>query len=243
LTKRLRVHGVMPGILAVSDRPLNPRRLRNEARALGDPAAKDLVAEVSTPEIRIYSPNAKATVALIDCGVKQNIIRSLVDLGASVVRVPYDTEFERIMSFAPRGVVLSNGPGDPKRCRGTIRTVVRLMKEGLPIFGVCLGNQILALASGADTFKLKFGHRSQNQPCLEEGTERCYITSQNHGYAVDASRLGRNWLPWFTNANDRTNEGIRHRSKPFASVQFHPEAAPGPIDTGFLFRDFLGSLR
>ncbi len=243
LTKRLRVHGVMPGLLAVSDGPLNPRRLRDEARALGDPAGRNLVAEVTTPEIRIVNPNSKRTVVLIDCGAKQNIVRQLVGLGASVVRVPHDTEFERIMSFAPRGAVISNGPGDPKRCGETVRTVARLMKEGLPVFGVCLGNQILALASGADTFKLKFGHRSQNQPCLEEGTERCYITSQNHGYAVDASRLGRDWEPWFTNANDRTNEGIRHRRKPFTSVQFHPEAAPGPTDTGFLFRDFLEGLR
>jgi carbamoyl-phosphate synthase small subunit len=243
LTKKLRVHGVMPGLLAVSDGSLNPRRIRDQARDLGDPAARDLVAEVTTPEIRIYSPNAKKTVALIDCGAKQNIIRCLVGLGASVVRLPYDTDFERIMSFSPRGVVISNGPGDPKRCRETVRTVARLMKEGLPVFGVCLGNQILALASGADTFKLKFGHRGQNQPCSEEGTGRCYITSQNHGYAVDASRLGRDWLPWFTNANDRTNEGIRHRRKPFSSVQFHPESAPGPTDTEFLFDDFLESLR
>ncbi len=242
LTKTLRVHGVMPGLLAVSDKPLNPKRLRDEARAIGDPAARNLVGEVTTPEIRIYSPNARKTVALIDCGVKQNIIRHLVRLGASVVRVPFDTEFDRIMSFSPRGVVVSNGPGDPKRCPETIQTVTRLMKEGLPVFGVCLGNQILALASGADTFKLKFGHRGQNQPCLEEGTERCFITSQNHGYAVDASSLGREWLPWFTNANDRTNEGIRHRRKPFSSVQFHPEAAPGPVDTEFLFRDFLEGI-
>ncbi len=243
LTKRLRVRGVMPGLLAVSDTPLNPRRLRNEARALGDPLARDLVAEVTTREIRIYSPEAKKTVALIDCGVKLSIIRHLVGLGASVVRVPYDTSYERIKSFSPRGIVISNGPGDPRRCRETVRTVARLMKNGLPILGVCLGNQILALAAGAETFKLKFGHRGQNQPCLEEGTGRCYITSQNHGYAVDASRLGRNWLPWFRNANDRTNEGIRHRHKPFSSVQFHPEAAPGPTDTGFLFRDFIGGLR
>jgi carbamoyl-phosphate synthase small subunit len=243
LTKRLRALGVMPGLLAVSDGPLNPRRLREEARALGDPAARDLVAEVTTPEIRIYRPNAKKTVALIDCGVKQSIIRKLVGLGASVIRVPFDTHFERIMSFSPRGVVISNGPGDPKRCRETVRTVARLMREGLPVFGICLGNQILALASGADTFKLKFGHRGQNQPCSEEGTGRCYITSQNHGFAVDDSRLGRDWLPWFRNANDRTNEGIRHRRKPFTSVQFHPEGAPGPTDTEFLFRDFLEGLR
>ena len=145
------------------------------------------------------------------------------------------------MSFAPRGVVLSNGPGDPKRCPDVIRTVRRLMRENVPVFGICLGNQILALAAGADTYKLKFGHRSQNQPCLEDGTERCYITSQNHGYAVDPRTLPRGWRPWFTNANDGTNEGIRHRPA-LPGVQFHPEASPGPIDTAFLFDEFLGRL-
>jgi len=243
LTKKLRVHGVMPGVLAVADGPVNVRKLQAAARTLPDPNVRDLVAEVTTPEIRIYNPRARKSVVLIDCGAKQGIVRSLVRRDVSVVRVPADTDFARILSFSPRGVVISNGPGDPKRAAATIAAVRRLLREGLPLFGVCLGNQILALAAGADTFKLKFGHRSQNQPCLEEGTKRCYITSQNHGFAVDSKSLPRDWAPWFTNANDGTNEGIRHRRRPFWSVQFHPEACPGPTDTEFLFDEFLEAAR
>jgi carbamoyl-phosphate synthase small subunit len=239
LTKKLRVHGVMPGLLAVADGPLNLVRLRNEARTAPDPNARDLVAEVTTPEIRIYNPRAPKTVVLIDCGVKQGIIRALVRRGVSVVRVPADTDAGRILAFAPRGVVISNGPGDPKQAVATIAAVRRLLRENIPLFGICLGSQLLALAAGGDTFKLKFGHRSQNQPCLEEGTKRCYITSQNHGFAVDPTTLPRGWAPWFRNANDGTNEGIRHRRLPVFGVQFHPEACPGPTDTEFLFDTFL----
>ena len=239
LTKKLRVHGVMPGLLAVDDGPLNLARLRREARVAPDPNARDLVAEVTTPEIRIYNPRAPKTIVLIDCGVKQGIIRALVRRGVSVVRVPADTDAGRILAFAPRGVVISNGPGDPKRAVATIAAVRRLLREDIPLFGICLGSQLLALAAGGDTFKLKFGHRSQNQPCLEEGTKRCYITSQNHGFAVDTATLPRGWAPWFRNANDGTNEGIRHRRLPVFGVQFHPEACPGPTDTEFLFDTFL----
>ena len=239
LTKKLRVHGVMPGLLAAADSPLNVARLRREARVAPDPNARDLVAEVTTPEIRITNPRAKKTIVLIDCGVKQGIIRALVRRGVSVVRVPADTDAGRILDFAPRGVVISNGPGDPKRAASTVGTVRKLLREAVPLFGICLGNQLLALAAGGDTFKLKFGHRSQNQPCLEEGTKRCYITSQNHGFAVDTATLPRGWAPWFRNANDGTNEGIRHRRLPVFGVQFHPEACPGPTDTEFLFDTFL----
>jgi carbamoyl-phosphate synthase small subunit len=239
LTKKLRVHGVMPGLLAATEGPLNAARLRREAKAVADPNARDLVAEVTTPEIRIYNPRARKTVVLIDCGVKQGIVRALVRRGVSVVRVPADTEAGRILDFSPRGVVISNGPGDPKKAAATVATVRRLLREGVPLFGICLGNQVLALAAGATTYKLKFGHRSQNQPCLEEGTKRCYITSQNHGFAVDAASLPAGWAAWFRNANDGTNEGIRHRRLPAFGVQFHPEACPGPTDTEFLFDAFL----
>jgi carbamoyl-phosphate synthase small subunit len=232
----------MPGVLAVSAGALNPRKVRGQALGLADPNARDLVAEVTTPEIRITNPGARKSVVLIDCGVKHGIIRALARRDVSVIRVPAATEAARILSFAPRGVIISNGPGDPKRATATIAAVRKLMRENLPVFGICLGNQILALAAGADTYKLKFGHRSQNQPCLEEGTKRCYITSQNHGYAVGRETLPRDWLPWFTNANDGTNEGIRHRRRPFWSVQFHPEACPGPTDTEFLFDRFLEAI-
>ncbi len=239
LTKKLRVHGVMPGLLDAGDDPQSPARLRREAREVPDPNARDLVAEVTTPEIRIYNPQAPKTVVLIDCGVKMNIIRSLLRRGVSVVRVPADTDAGRILAFSPRGVVISNGPGDPERATATIAAVRRLLREGVPLFGICLGSQVLALAAGGTTYKLKFGHRSQNQPCLEEGTKRCYITSQNHGFAVDSASLPRGWAPWFRNANDGTNEGIRHRRLPVFGVQFHPEACPGPTDTEFLFDAFL----
>jgi len=156
-----------------------------------------------------------------------------------VVLVPWDYDFG---AEEYDGLFISNGPGDPKQCASTIDTVRRLMQEQIPIFGICLGNQILSLAAGGNTYKLKFGHRSQNQPCLEEGTKRCYITSQNHGFAVDVRTLPSGWHPWFTNANDGTNEGVRHASKPFFSVQFHPEAAPGPTDTDFLFDRFIKML-
>ncbi len=243
LTKKLRVHGVMPGLLAVADGPLGAGRIRREARAVADPNARDLVAEVTTPEIRIYNPRAPKTVVLIDCGVKMGIVRSLTRRGVSVVRVPADTDADRILGFAPRGVVVSNGPGDPERAAKAIAAVRRLLAEGVPLFGICLGNQILALAAGGRTYKLKFGHRGQNQPCLEEGTKRCYITSQNHGFAVDAASLPRDWAAWFRNANDGTNEGIRHRRRPVFGVQFHPEACPGPTDTEFLFDRFLEAAR
>jgi carbamoyl-phosphate synthase small subunit len=243
LTKKLRVHGVMPGLLAVADGPLGAARLRREARTVADPNARDLVAEVTTPEIRIYNPKARKTVVLIDCGVKMNIIRSLARRGVSVVRVPADTDAARILGFAPRGVVISNGPGDPARAAFTIETVRRLLAERVPLFGICLGNQLLALAAGGRTYKLKFGHRGQNQPCLEEGTKRCYITSQNHGFAVDTASLPRGWAAWFRNANDGTNEGIRHKRLPAFGVQFHPEACPGPTDTDFLFDAFLEAAR
>ena len=243
LTKKLRVHGVMTGLLDAGDGTMSPARLRREAAEVADPNARDLVAEVTTPEIRIYNPQARRTIVVIDCGVKMNIIRSLARRGVAVVRVPADSDAERILSFAPKGVVISNGPGDPERATAAIEAVRRLLGEGLPLFGICLGNQILALAAGGRTFKLKFGHRGQNQPCLEEGTERCYITSQNHGFAVDTESLPRGWRPWFRNANDGTNEGTRHIRKPIFGVQFHPEACPGPTDTDFLFDEFLEAAR
>ena len=175
-------------------------------------------------------------------GAKESILRALFRLKLRVVRMPAQSAYREVMDQAPAGVVISNGPGDPQQCRQTIQTVAALMRERLPLFGICLGNQILALAAGGRTYKLKFGHRSQNQPCLEVGTKRCYITSQNHGFAVDPKSLPKGWHPWFTNANDGTNEGVRHASQPFMSVQFHPEAAPGPTDTEFLFDRFCGML-
>jgi carbamoyl-phosphate synthase small subunit len=156
-----------------------------------------------------------------------------------VLRVPWDYDF---LSEPCDGVVLSNGPGDPKQCGPTVVNVQRAIAAGYPILGICLGHQLLALAAGANTYKMKFGHRGQNQPCVVVGTKRCVITSQNHGYAVDTSTLPEGWSPWFTNANDGSNEGLRHDSKPLMSVQFHPEAMPGPTDAAYLFQEFIDVL-
>jgi len=243
LTKKLRLHGVMLGILETYYAKADLAALRREARLIPPPDRRHLVGEVTTKKVKVYNKDERPTVVLVDCGTKLGILQALLRRNVRVVRVPADTPFEKIMDHAPAGVVISNGPGDPKQCAPTIAAVRRLIQENVPLFGICLGNQILALAAGGDTYKLKFGHRSQNQPCLEEGTRRCFITSQNHGFAVDPKSLPKGWHPWFTNANDGTNEGLRHATRPFLSVQFHPEAAPGPTDTDFLFDRFLEGVR
>jgi carbamoyl-phosphate synthase small subunit len=225
LTKRLREKGTMLGKIVFG----------NEDIPFTDPNAENLVDHVSTKDKIVYGSGA-TRVLLIDCGVKYNIIRCLLKRGVRVIRIPWDFDFSEEQY---EGIIISNGPGDPKMCTRTIAHIRAQLENETPIFGICLGNQILALASGADTYKLKYGHRSQNQPVLLAGTNRCYITSQNHGYAVDTKTLGKDWDAWFTNANDMTNEGIRHKTKPFFSVQFHPEATCGPVDTEFLFDDFI----
>ena len=244
----LRESGI-PGLYGIDTRMLT-KQLREKGTMLGkilapgedipfhDPNAGNLVATVSVDAPVTYSDGAKKVV-IVDCGCKTSIVRSVVERGATVMRVPwnYDLANEEF-----DGLIISNGPGDPKQCQETVAIVKQVMQRDKPILGICLGNQILALASGADTYKLKYGHRSQNQPCREVGTPRCYITSQNHGYAVRPETLSDEWESWFINANDGTNEGIRHRSRPLMSVQFHPEAAPGPYDTGYLFDRFLSLL-
>ncbi len=228
LIKSLREKGSMLGKIIVS----------NDAVEFHDPNQENLIKGVSIKYPTRYVGGA-ITIVVIDCGCKSSIIRQLLARGVTVLRVPWDYNF---LHEKFDGVVISNGPGDPKLCEQTIACVREVMKKRIPIFGICLGHQILALAAGGNTYKLKFGHRSQNQPCIEVGSQRCYITSQNHGYAVQADTLPRDWEPWFTNANDGTNEGIRHLIHPFMSVQFHPEAAPGPVDTGHLFDTFVNCI-
>jgi carbamoyl-phosphate synthase small subunit len=244
LTKKLRAHGVMLGILQVSkeNEEVNLDGLLQESKAIPDPNLTDLVAEVSVKEPVHYKAEGNRTVVLIDCGVKNNIIRNLLKRGISVIRVPYDFSAKEILDYHPDGVFLSNGPGDPKKCIKTIQSAAELV-EKVPIMGICLGAQILALSQGGDTYKLKFGHRSQNQPALELNTNRCYITTQNHGYAIANECFSRTELePWFINANDKTIEGVRHKSKPVFAVQWHPEASPGPYDTEFLFDLFAKNM-
>ncbi|MEM4267258.1 MAG: glutamine-hydrolyzing carbamoyl-phosphate synthase small subunit [Candidatus Woesearchaeota archaeon] len=227
VTKRLRERGVMLGKLVYEN-------VHEDDVPFENPNNMNLVAEVSVKRVETYGSGEKKVI-LLDCGAKYNIIRSLVLRGIKVMRVPWNYD---ISSLDYDGVFVSNGPGDPKMCVTTIESLRQAMKKKVPIMGICLGNQLLALAAGANTYKLKYGHRSQNQPCIDVKTGRCYITSQNHGYAVDKETLPSGWEEWFVNANDGTNEGIRHASLPFCGVQFHPEATPGPVDTAFLFDKF-----
>lgn len=178
-------------------------------------------------------------IVLLDTGTKYSIIRNLIKSGFTVVRLPWDTSYKEILSYKPKGVVISNGPGDPKVCKSTIATASLLIKSSVPTLGICLGNQILALAAGAETYKLKFGHRGQNKPCRDIRNKLTYITSQNHGYGIDPKSLEKtDFKIWFSNIDDDTVEGIEHSSKPIIAVQFHPEASPGPYDCMFVFDRF-----
>jgi carbamoyl-phosphate synthase small subunit len=229
LTKKLRDRGTMLGKIIYSD---NDPGFYN-------PNKENLATFVSIKDPVFYEAGRKKMIALLDCGCKNGIIRSLLNRGVSILRVPWDYD---VSNEKFDGLLISNGPGDPKMYKQTISNVRKIIERNLPILGICLGNQILALAAGADTYKLKFGHRSQNQPCLKAGSKHCYITPQNHGYAVNTKSLQQGWVPWYSNLNDGTNEGIRHISKPFYGVQFHPEASPGPTDTCFIFDQFIGML-
>ena len=226
LTRMIREEGVMPGRIVIDGEP-DPT-----------PETEHPVAIVSCKKVLQYGKGSKRVV-LVDCGVKHNILRCLISRGMEVVRVPWDYDFTD-MDYD--GLFLSNGPGDPSVCTATIDHLRKALQGDRPVFGVCLGSQLMALAAGAKTFKLPYGHRSHNQPVRRVGTDRCFITSQNHGYAVDPATLPEGWEPFFENLNDGTNEGIRHLTKPFFATQFHPEASGGPVDTEFLFDDFISLL-
>jgi carbamoyl-phosphate synthase small subunit len=235
LARTLRERGVMLASIKIGESPeaVVPDRMSH-------PNLTDLVGEVSVREPIIYHPERKNRIALIDCGVKFSIIRNLLKRDVGVHRLPYDATTDTIMQEEPVGVVVSNGPGDPKMCKKTIQTIQQLIEADVPVLGICLGNQLIALAEGADTYKMKYGHRSQNQPALDLETGRCYITTQNHGFAVDKTALENAGLEvWFVNANDRSIEGIKHPKKPCWGVQWHPEASPGPTDTEFIFDLYL----
>lgn len=229
LTKKLRAKGTLLGKILHNHQKKNFR----------DSNKENLVATVSIDNPIIYE-KGKRVVLLVDCGTKNSMIQAFLNRNFTVKRVPWDYDFT---TENVAGIVLSNGPGDPKKCKKTITHVTKVLETNIPILGICLGSQILALAAGANTYKLKYGHRSQNQPCMEVGTNRCYITPQNHGYAVDADTLPQDWREWFYNGNDQTNEGIKHISKPYFGAQFHPEASPGPDDTEFLFDMFVRAMK
>ncbi len=229
LTKILREKGSMLGKIEFEAEPIE----------LVDPNLMNLVAITSTNTVEIYG-EGDATVVLVDCGVKNNIIRCLIKRGVNVIRVPWDYDFTTLKYD---GLFLTNGPGDPTMCEITVQHIRTAIQQEKPIMGICLGNQLLGLAAGCTTYKLKYGHRSHNQPVLLNGTNRCFITSQNHGYAIDQNTLPDDWETLFYNVNDGTNEGIRHKTKPFFSTQFHPEASSGPVDTEFLFDDFIQNIK
>jgi len=197
------------------------------------------VEEVSIKEPIVYG-NGDVKIVVVDCGVKANIVRNLLERGATVKVVPWNWN---LAEEDYDGLMIGNGPGDPSLLTPLIDNVRNAMDKDRPMFGVCLGNQVMALAAGGSTYKLKYGNRGQNQPCIDQFTGKCFVTSQNHGYAVDNSTLPPDWRPYFVNANDYSNEGIIHSSKPFFSVQFHPEARAGPYDTAFLFDQFLTKVR
>jgi carbamoyl-phosphate synthase small subunit len=243
------IENQIPGLVGIDTRMLT-KKLRENGSMLGklefegqevdffDPNTQNLVAKVSTKEVITYGSGA-TRVVLVDCGVKFNIIRKLIERNITVVRVPWDYDFTNLEYD---GLFISNGPGDPKQCKPSIAHLAKAMEQDKPIFGICLGNQLMALAAGGDTYKLKYGHRSHNQPVLLKGTSRCFITSQNHGYATSMESLPECWEELFVNINDQTNEGLRHKTKPFFSTQFHPEASSGPTDTDFLFDEFISMI-
>lgn len=242
LTKKIRVHGVMLGILKVypEGEKLDLDELRDEAKRVPDPNDRDLVSEVCTQEVIEHNVDGTPHVVLVDCGSKRSILRCLLERKMRVTQVPPNMRVDEILSLNPDGVVISNGPGDPRMVPYLIETTSLLIGEKHPILGICLGNQIIARALGGEIYKMKFGHRGQHHPCTDLSTGRCYITSQNHGYAVDGESLkGTGLEVTFINANDRSVEGVKHSKLPVVGVQWHPEASPGPRDTEFMFDIFL----
>jgi carbamoyl-phosphate synthase small subunit len=234
LTRRLREVGTMRGWLFPGE--LGAERARATAAEID---MRDQVFREVAPAETVRYEGGRLRILVVDAGCKDNILRSLLQRGATVIRSPYHARLAEL-ALGTDGILIGNGPGDPKDLGALVdqvRTVLSVYRK--PVFGVCLGNQVLALAAGGDTYKLPYGHRGVNQPVQDLLTRRCYVTSQNHGYAVRDESLAGDWEPWFVNINDGTNEGIRSRTRPFFSVQFHPEASPGPADAGFLFDDFL----
>jgi len=242
LVTRLRESGVMMGVLAngpdLSTKPELMQMLQTSTRY----DSIDFVKRVSPKEEQVFGSSTEKIV-LVDCGAKLGIVRNILSRGYSVVRVPFDASYASVMKHDPAGVVISNGPGDPQLCVDTVRATSRLIESEVPILGICLGEQLVGLAEGAETYKLKYGHRGQNKPVVDVISGRGFVTSQNHGYSIDEGTLAKTELkPWFINADDRSIEGVVHQKKPCIAVQFHPEASPGPYDTEFVFDRFTSFI-
>lgn len=241
VTKILRDEGVQVGLLAVYPPGEDPNleELREKVKQAEDPNKRHLASEVSTSEVKTYTPeNVKGRVVILDLGVKYSIIRNLVERDIEVILVPYDYSYEKIMEHKPQGVVISNGPGDPKLYHHSVEVAEKLLENEIPTFGICLGNQIIGLAAGGESYKLPYGHRGGNKTVINPDTQKCSITSQNHGYCVKDFEQG-GFIEFLKNIDDESNEGIIHQTKPIFAVQFHPEASPGPYDSLYLFDRFI----
>ncbi len=237
LTIKLRTSGVMMAALAVSDTPIDASDLKRKLESAKKYNDEEFMSMVSTKEPQTFGSESESIV-VIDTGVKNAILRNIRSLGYKVVKVPWNYSIEKIMSYNPKGVVFSNGPGDPVKCTETMKTAKQVIEKNVPTLGICLGAQILGLAGGASTYKLKYGHRGQNKSCIDLDNNHVYVTSQNHGYCIDPESLkNTDFKLWFANADDKTVEGIRHKQKKIIAVQFHPEASPGPFDCMFIFEE------
>jgi carbamoyl-phosphate synthase small subunit len=241
VTKILREEGVQLGLLAVYEKGKKPNieELKKIASDLKDPNLRNLASEVSTKEVKIYTPNRpKGKVVVLDMGVKLNILRTFVSKGLETIVVPHYYDYDKIMGYEPKGVFISNGPGDPAVYKEAIKVCRKLIENDIPSFGICLGNQIIGLAAGGTSYKLKYGHRGGNKTVINVDDKKCYITTQNHGFCVKDFEKG-GFKEFLKNIDDETNEGIFHENKPIFAVQFHPEACPGPLDSLYLFEKFL----
>ncbi len=239
LTKKIRINGVMNGTIRINQNSPNVIPDINDKINRFDYNLYNFMPEVSTHEPIFYGNESDPLIALIDTGTKYSIIRNLIRIGFSVVRLPWNCTIEQLLKFKPCGIVISNGPGNPVVCKETIDTTTKILETSIPTLGICLGNQILAIAAGAKTHKLKFGHRGQNKTCIDLDSNHTIITSQNHGYGVDFDSLkNTEFRMWFQNIDDKTVEGIKHTLKPIIAVQFHPESSPGPFDCLYVFQKF-----
>jgi len=237
LTKKLRTGGVMMAALVVSDSKIDIEQAKKQLASAPNYNSEQFMDVVSTKKEKVYGKDEKSVV-VIDTGTKNAILRNIREIGYKVIRLPWNTPYDKVMSYNPKGVIISNGPGDPKNCPDTIDTAKKLIANNIPTLGICLGAQIISIAGNTETYKLKYGHRGQNKPCVNLENNQVYVTSQNHGYGITPESLEKSEFNlWFTNADDKTVEGFKHKKQNCVAVQFHPEASPGPYDCKFVFEE------